>query len=80
MKTIKIEIKGVVQGVGFRPFLYKIATINKLNGYAYNFSGGVVTEVQGKASDIKNYINTIKKNRQIFLILILLRFLNITHL
>ncbi len=40
-------INGVVQGVGFRPFVYKLACGNSLCGFAKNDSGGVELEVQG---------------------------------
>jgi hydrogenase maturation protein HypF len=43
----KIQITGVVQGVGFRPFIYRLATECRLSGYVLNDSSGVVIEVQG---------------------------------
>ncbi len=43
----KFQITGVVQGVGFRPFIYRLATECRLSGYVLNDSGGVVIEVQG---------------------------------
>jgi len=43
----KFQITGVVQGVGFRPFIYRLATECRLSGYVLNDSSGVVIEVQG---------------------------------
>lgn len=43
----KFQITGVVQGVGFRPFIYRLATECELSGYVLNDSSGVVVEVQG---------------------------------
>ncbi|MDO8453972.1 MAG: carbamoyltransferase HypF [Sulfurimonas sp.] len=46
-------INGVVQGVGFRPFIYKIACKNKLCGFVKNDSNGVELEVEGCEENIK---------------------------
>jgi len=43
----KIEISGLVQGVGFRPFVYQLAHSYRLKGYVKNSSGGVSVEVEG---------------------------------
>ena len=43
----KFQITGVVQGVGFRPFIYRLATECRLSGYVLNDSSGVMIEVQG---------------------------------
>lgn len=43
----KIHITGVVQGVGFRPFVYNLARKYRLKGYCLNDSGGVIIEVHG---------------------------------
>ncbi len=49
---IKYLINGIVQGVGFRPTVYKIATALNLKGYVLNSSDGVVIEIEGKSADI----------------------------
>ncbi|WP_455757260.1 carbamoyltransferase HypF [Sulfurimonas sp.] len=46
-------ISGVVQGVGFRPFIYKIARSNTLVGFVHNDESGVELEVQGLKKNIK---------------------------
>ena len=43
----QIIVKGVVQGVGFRPSVYKLATGLRLNGFVTNTSAGVLIEVEG---------------------------------
>jgi hydrogenase maturation protein HypF len=45
LKTYKINISGVVQGVGFRPFIYKIAIQNNFNGTVINTTEGVTIKV-----------------------------------
>ena len=43
----KISVRGVVQGVGFRPFIYKLASRRGLKGWVCNTSGDVKIEVEG---------------------------------
>jgi hydrogenase maturation protein HypF len=43
----KISVKGVVQGVGFRPFVYNLARSLDLKGYVINSSKGVTIEIEG---------------------------------
>lgn len=50
-RKIRITITGVVQGVGFRPFLYNLARKYNLTGFCLNDSHGVLIEVQGKMVD-----------------------------
>ncbi len=59
-RTIEITITGIVQGVGFRPFLYKLANSLNLKGYILNRgNAGVRLEVQGKDRDINEFIRNI---------------------
>ena len=53
----KIVVKGIVQGVGFRPFIYKNATKNNLKGFVNNTSKGVFIEVEGYEEDITYFID-----------------------
>ena len=46
----KISVKGVVQGVGFRPFVYNLAKSLGLKGYVINSSRGVTIEIEGSNS------------------------------
>jgi hydrogenase maturation protein HypF len=43
----RIHVRGVVQGVGFRPFVYRLATDAGLGGFVLNDGDGVVVEVEG---------------------------------
>jgi hydrogenase maturation protein HypF len=47
---IKILVKGIVQGVGFRPFIYNLAKSLDLKGYVINSSRGVTVEIEGEKS------------------------------
>ncbi|HHT9130022.1 MAG TPA: carbamoyltransferase HypF [Candidatus Brocadiaceae bacterium] len=54
----RIHITGMVQGVGFRPFIYNLANKYNLKGFCLNDSQGVLIEVQGEKVD--NFIKEIK--------------------
>lgn len=51
MKRLHIEVKGVVQGVGLRPFVYSLAESLNLKGFITNTSRGVTIEVEGERVD-----------------------------
>jgi hydrogenase maturation protein HypF len=51
----RFVITGQVQGVGFRPFVYRIASANAVTGTVNNSSQGVIIEVQGTAEQIESF-------------------------
>ena len=51
-----IEIAGIVQGVGFRPYIYRLATEHHLGGFITNTAAGVSIEVQGRAEDVEAWL------------------------
>ncbi len=57
----RINIKGVVQGVGFRPFIYRLAKENRLYGWVLNSSEGVIIEVEGESKNLNLFIKNIKE-------------------
>ena len=57
----RINVKGVVQGVGFRPFIYRLAKENKLYGWVLNSSEGVIIEVEGESKNLNLFIKNIKE-------------------
>lgn len=58
-EAIRVEIKGIVQGVGFRPFIYRLAKRLRLAGVVFNSSSGVVIEIEGKESSIDTFLKKI---------------------
>ena len=54
-----ISVKGVVQGVGFRPFVYGLATRFDLHGWVCNTSGGVEILVDGQNSSLEKFIQSL---------------------
>ncbi|MCE5311623.1 MAG: carbamoyltransferase HypF [Nitrospiraceae bacterium] len=59
-RRLRIIIKGVVQGVGFRPFVYGLAQTRAISGFVSNTSEGVLIEAEGDDPD--GFINSIRKN------------------
>ena len=51
----RIRVTGVVQGVGFRPFVHRLATELGLAGHVGNDTGGVFVEVEGQPSDVARF-------------------------
>ncbi|MCK4360904.1 MAG: carbamoyltransferase HypF [Bacteroidales bacterium] len=58
--TVRVYVKGLVQGVGFRPFIYRLAKKNNLKGRVENRNDGVVIEVQGNINFVEKFISSIK--------------------
>ncbi len=58
----KIILSGVVQGVGFRPFIYRHAQTYKLQGWVRNSSGRVEVHVQGEPLYLDKFVNTLIKS------------------
>ncbi|NVM04790.1 MAG: carbamoyltransferase HypF [Candidatus Helarchaeota archaeon] len=58
-----IHVSGIVQGVGFRPFIYRQATSLNLLGYVLNLGNkGVKIEIEGTKEKIERFIKEIKEN------------------
>ena len=51
----RIQVQGVVQGVGFRPFVYGLATRHRLAGFVSNNSDGVHIEVEGPRVELERF-------------------------
>ena len=52
VKRLRLEIRGIVQGVGFRPFIHNLAHSLSLAGFVLNSSAGVTVEVEGSAENL----------------------------
>lgn len=61
LKAKSIEIHGVVQGVGFRPFLFNLAKRFALAGEVFNTEDGLRLHVEGEPSQIALFLNHLKK-------------------
>jgi hydrogenase maturation protein HypF len=59
-KLLRVTVRGVVQGVGFRPFVYRLASEYRLDGWVRNTSGSVEIEVEGSGSDLGSFLEDLK--------------------
>lgn len=53
---LRIAVRGLVQGVGFRPFVYRLACELQLKGWVSNTSHGVFIEAEGKAQHLEQLL------------------------
>lgn len=61
---LKIRVTGIVQGVGFRPFIYRTGVKNDLNGYVRNRGdAGVEILLEGKKENIKKFLRDLKNKK-----------------
>ena len=55
-----IRVRGVVQGVGFRPFVYRLAHANMLSGWVLNGDQGVEIHLEGDEDDLATFVREIR--------------------
>jgi hydrogenase maturation protein HypF len=58
----RLSIRGIVQGVGFRPFVYNLAHHLELAGYILNTASGVTIELEGEAPTVDQFLATLKSS------------------
>jgi hydrogenase maturation protein HypF len=63
MQGAKIHITGIVQGVGFRPFVYNLATRLELKGWVNNTSAGVDIHIEGDEEIVKSFIEKLSSEK-----------------
>ena len=56
-----IRVRGVVQGVGFRPFVYRLAQAKMLAGWVLNGEQGVEIHLEGTEEDLAAFVQEIKR-------------------
>ena len=61
LKKAQISASGLIQGVGFRPFIYNLATRLSLSGFVQNNTSGVLIDVEGYDAFINEFINCLVK-------------------
>lgn len=59
MERLLLKIRGIVQGVGFRPFIHKLVTDYALVGYIKNTSSGVELELEGERAELERFVRAI---------------------
>jgi len=59
-RALKIHISGVVQGVGFRPYVYRLAVLKGVTGYIRNLGGsGVEIHVEGDSDRVGSFLDAL---------------------
>jgi hydrogenase maturation protein HypF len=60
---LRVSVRGAVQGVGFRPFIYRLANELGLVGWVNNSSAGVMAEVEGARHAVENFLVRIESEK-----------------
>ena len=60
-RRLRVRVEGVVQGVGFRPYVFRLATELGLNGFVLNDERGVLVEVEGDASALDRFTERLPR-------------------
>ncbi len=63
VQRLRITLRGAVQGVGFRPFVYRLATEMSLTGWVLNSSSGLVVEVEGRTDQLSRFEHRLERER-----------------
>ena len=63
VQRLRITLHGAVQGVGFRPFVYRLATEMSLTGWVLNSSAGLVVEVEGPSEQLSRFEQRLEQER-----------------
>jgi hydrogenase maturation protein HypF len=63
VNACSIRVRGVVQGVGFRPFVYRLARANTLAGWVLNGDQGVEIHLEGAEQHIEAFVREMRSNR-----------------
>jgi hydrogenase maturation protein HypF len=63
MPRLSIQVRGVVQGVGFRPFVFRIAHVHAVTGWVRNRPDGVEIEIQGPQSSSDGFLIALERER-----------------
>ncbi|MBP5239843.1 MAG: carbamoyltransferase HypF [Oscillospiraceae bacterium] len=59
MRTLEVKIKGIVQGVGFRPFMHRLVRRHGLKGNIRNTSSGVTVELEGEETKLHCFLEEL---------------------
>ncbi|MCI9494586.1 MAG: carbamoyltransferase HypF [Adlercreutzia mucosicola] len=60
--AVDIHVKGIVQGVGFRPFVYRMAKKYLINGWVLNAADGVYVHAEGESKLVDEFIMELSDN------------------
>ncbi len=60
--SLRIHVDGIVQGVGFRPFVYNLAVSLNLTGFVRNTSSGVDILISGEQNNLNKFVEELRNN------------------
>lgn len=60
MTRFRIEVRGIVQGVGFRPFIHRLVRRYKLTGWVRNSPEGAELELEGEAAQLRSFLHALE--------------------
>ena len=61
-QRLRVHIQGIVQGVGFRPYIYQLAHRHRLSGYVANTPKGVEVEVEGVQEALYHFLKELPES------------------
>ncbi len=62
-ERLRIDLEGAVQGMGFRPFVYRLARELGLTGWVRNSNSGLTVEVEGAAAAVASFVKRLERER-----------------
>jgi hydrogenase maturation protein HypF len=61
-RRAQVRVEGTVQGVGFRPYVHRLASVHGLAGFVLNDSRGVLLEVEGSAAAVDGFLTALESD------------------
>ena len=62
-RRLRLAVRGLVQGVGFRPFVYRLATELELSGWVRNSAQGIQIELEGSAERLARFVDRLETEK-----------------
>src|SRR4030095_15284558 len=62
-ERLRVVLRGVVQGVGFRPTVYRLAQKLRVAGWVRNSGAGLEIEVEGSSEQLNDFLHGLKQER-----------------
>ena len=69
MERLCLKIRGIVQGVGFRPFVHKLVRSSGLSGYIKNTSSGVELELEGERPALERFVTLLPEQAPVLAVI-----------
>jgi hydrogenase maturation protein HypF len=63
IQRVSVTIRGAVQGVGFRPFIFRLAEEMRLNGWVINNTQGVFIEAEGPPEELRTFLLRVEREK-----------------